>query len=127
MVHERNRKRFFINFRKNFANFFYLIHNERKKAYDIPKYWPFKQPEMIATGKLKNIGTGMCVMAQSGVTNGDPVVMTNSCTDRHKFTLSWHEDIGKFCFKFLNISQNSRKFMKPLENSEKLATILKLS
>ena len=31
-------------------------------AYDIPKYWPMIQPPNIATGKLKNVGTGLCPM-----------------------------------------------------------------
>lgn len=62
-------------------------------AYDIPKYWPLRQPTMIATGQLKNLGTGKCAQAKSGMANGD-VITTTECSSKDIFTLSWHEDIG---------------------------------
>ena len=63
------------------------------KAYDIPKYWPLRQPTMIATGQLKNLGTGKCAQAKSGMANGD-VITTTECSAKDIFTLTWHEDIG---------------------------------
>ena len=82
-----------------------LLNINTYKAYDIPKYWPLTQPEMIAQGKLKNLGTSHCVSSRNGIQNGDPVVMTQDCqpdgyTKGFLFTLSWHEDIGKNVSRF---------------------------
>ena len=48
---------------------------------------------MIATGQLKNVGTGKCAQAKSGMANGDVITMTE-CSAKDIFTLTWHEDIG---------------------------------
>lgn len=61
-------------------------------AYDIPKYWPLTQPKMVATGKLRNLGTNTCARQRGMLANGDPVGMAD-CATAGKFTLTWHEDI----------------------------------
>ena len=49
-------------------------------AYDIPKYWPLTQPKMVATGRLRNIGTNTCARQRGMLSNGDPVGMADCAT-----------------------------------------------
>ena len=62
----------------------------REIAYDIPKFWPLTQPQDIASGTLKNVGTGLCPSGR-GTSKGEPVLMDSDCAS--EWTLSWHEDI----------------------------------
>lgn len=59
-------------------------------AYDITKYWPLTQPEVIASGILRNKGTGLCPLVNPHG-QGKTVYMSEKCSE--KFSLSWHEDI----------------------------------
>ena len=47
---------------------------------------------MVATGKLRNLGTNTCARQRGMLANGDPVGMAD-CATAGKFTLTWHEDI----------------------------------
>lgn len=63
-------------------------------AYDIPRHYPMVEPPSGASGKLTNIGTGLCLDGKHGG-SGAPVFLSDceSNSAELQWWLTWREDI----------------------------------
>jgi len=62
-------------------------------GYDLPKFFPLKEPENVAYGHITNKGTNLCVDGKMGG-QGNQLALADCGSEREgKWLLTWHEDI----------------------------------